>query len=113
MYSKRTSSLMTQSFAASASAEPSQSQEALLLELVNAKTAEAVAKQELEETKGKLDALRRIIGGGAVTPGPKTADAAALISTKPPAKTPEAVKPAHAASSSVGGFFSGWGKRST
>lgn len=118
IYSKRTSSLMSQSISAAQPTEPAQSHEALLLELVNAKTAEAVAKQELEETKGKLDALRKIISGGASTPGPKaSSDSLSLLSTTPPPppppKTPDPAKPAHAPSSSVGGFFSGWGKRST
>ena len=102
--------------------EQTQSQEALLLDLVNAKTAEAVARQELEETKGKLDALRKIISGGAMTPTMNTksehSSSASIFGTTPPsatAKTPEMPKPAthaHAPStSSVGGFFSGWGKR--
>jgi len=33
----------------------------MLIELVNAKTAEAVARQELEECKGKLEQLRRLL----------------------------------------------------
>lgn len=117
LYSKRTSSLMSQTMSVPQPAETSQSHESLLLELVNAKTAEAVAKQELEETKGKLDALRKIISGGAMSPSPRTAttDSMSLLSTTPPpqSKTPEQPKAAHAPSSSVGGFFSGWGKRST
>lgn len=69
-FNKRTSSLLMQSVAVRpssppATAEPTQSTEALLQELVASKTAEAVARQELEETKGKLDALRKIISGGA------------------------------------------------
>lgn len=116
-FSKRTSSLLTQSVIAaptpSPPPEPTQSSEALLLELVNAKTAEAVARQELEETKGKLDALRKIISGGASSPGPRAVDVPTITTPPPPSKTPEPAKPAHAASSSMGGFFSGWGKRST
>ena len=114
-YSKRTSSLMIQSTFPPQAAEQTQSQEALLLELVNAKTAEAIARQQLEETKGKLDALRKIISGGAASPAPRPADSTNLLSTTPPAttKTPEPPRAAHAPSSSVGGFFSGWGKKST
>jgi len=37
----------------------------LVLELVQAKTAEAVAKQEAEEAKGKLESLRKMLGMGA------------------------------------------------
>ncbi|KAK5096001.1 hypothetical protein LTS08_007883 [Lithohypha guttulata] len=117
-FSKRCSSLMM----APPPVEQTQSHEALLLDLVNAKTAEAVARQELEETKGKLDALRKIISGGAMTPTLSAkfehSSSASIFGTTPPsasAKTPEMPKPAthaHAPStSSVGGFFSGWGKR--
>lgn len=116
-FNKRTSSLNTAN--SICGVDQIQSSESLLLELVNAKTAEAVAKQELEETKSKLDALRRIIsGGGAVSPGPRQLSAPDPLPTTiplpptPPAKSSEPVKPViHAASSSVGGFFSGWGKR--
>lgn len=115
-FNKRSSSLLTQSVIAAANADQSQSHESLLLELVNAKTAEAVARQELEETRGKLDALRKILGGVSTTPSLRPTDATVVItpSTTPPAsKTPEPQKPVtHAPSSSVGGFFSGWGKRS-
>ena len=41
--------------------------EALLLELVNAKTAEAVAKQELEEIRAKFENMKRVISGQATT----------------------------------------------
>ncbi|MDU6237735.1 MAG: hypothetical protein E6614_01960 [Bradyrhizobium sp.] len=41
---------------------PPNEQEALLLELVQAKTAEATAKQEAEEAKQKLEALRKAYG---------------------------------------------------
>ena len=54
-------------------APPAPNNDALLLELVNAKTAEAVARQKLEETKGKLDALRKIISGSASSPSHKSA----------------------------------------
>ena len=39
-------------------------EEALLRELVQAKTAEAVARQEADEWRGKLEALRRAYGLG-------------------------------------------------
>ena len=50
------------------------SEDALLLELVSVKTSEAVARQELEEVKGKLDSLRKMLGGG---PSPTSAGGAA------------------------------------
>lgn len=114
-FSKRTSSLINPTMIATV--EQMQSAESLLLELVNAKTAEAVAKQELEETKGKLDALRKIISGGALSPGLRPVSGAdsikATSTTPPPLKTPDPPKTTHTASSSASGFFSGWGKRST
>lgn len=39
-----------------------QDRDALLLELVNAKTAEAVARQELEEMRGKFEGIRKMLG---------------------------------------------------
>ncbi|KAL8917499.1 MAG: hypothetical protein Q9208_007904 [Pyrenodesmia sp. 3 TL-2023] len=60
-FSKRSSSLGLQAVLATEDHRPL-ADEALLLELVNAKTAEAMARQELEEVKGKLDSLKRIVG---------------------------------------------------
>ena len=86
------------------------SEESMLLELVNAKTAEAVARQELEEVKNKLDSLRRLVGNGPPQnmsnhrPSPSESTVTALPLKEPPKLTP----PATAGS---GGFFSGWGKR--
>lgn len=65
-YSRRTSSMLTRnntdvSLAAS-TAPPANETEALLLELVQAKTAEALARQEAEECRAKLDALHRQYG---------------------------------------------------
>lgn len=113
-FSKRSSSLNTQSILATENHEPINN-DALLLELVNAKTAEAVARQELEETRGKLDALRKILSGSTSSPTARGSSGdsptAPSANTTSPA-TKEPVKPAHTASASTGGFFSGWGKRS-
>lgn len=50
---------------------PANDQDALLLELVQAKTAEAIAKQEAEEAKQKLEALRKACGlAPGDSPGP-------------------------------------------
>ncbi|KIW66147.1 hypothetical protein PV04_08349 [Phialophora macrospora] len=109
-YSKRSSSLNTQAVLATENHEPV-SNDALLLELVNSKTAEAVARQELEETKAKLDALRKILGGSNSSP---TTRVNSTESPSPSPGTKEAPKSSHAASASTGGgFFSGWGKRGT
>lgn len=56
----RTSSLATQSILATKDHSPAD-QDAMLVELVNAKTAEAVARQELEEVKARMDTLRRML----------------------------------------------------
>ena len=62
-FSKRTSSLGISTVLATENHKPP-SEDALLLELVAVKTSEAVARQELEEVKSKLDSLRKILGGG-------------------------------------------------
>ncbi|OAQ86829.1 GTPase activating protein [Purpureocillium lilacinum] len=67
-FNKRQSSLpqphehIASSAASSGTVTPPNEQEALLLELVQAKTAEATAKQEAEEAKQKLEALRKAYG---------------------------------------------------
>jgi hypothetical protein len=115
-FSKRSSSLNTQSVLSTANHEPA-TNDALLLELVNAKTAEAVAKQELEETKQKLDALRKILSGPMKTPSMPRSNTSE--STGEPATTPPAGSSAGDSPKPVppilpsGGFFSGWGKRTT
>lgn len=113
VYSKRSSSLNTQAMGSTETLEPT-ANDALLLELVNAKTAEAVARQELEETKGKLDALRRIVSGATSSPTARVSasespTAPSNATSSPVAK--ETPKASHVASASTGGFFSGWGKR--
>ena len=115
-FSKRSSSLGISTVLATENHRPA-SEDALLLELVNAKTAEAVARQELEEVKGKLDALRKMIGSGpaAAANGHRpTASEACLPKVQPatsvskPQETPKVTPPAVTLG---GGFFSGWGKR--
>ncbi|KAI9811080.1 MAG: hypothetical protein M1827_005662 [Pycnora praestabilis] len=125
-FSKRTSSLNTQAILTTDNHQPP-AEDALLLELVNAKTAEAVAKQELEEVKGKLEALRRMLGSNGVTsvgtvahrptPSEPSIERSATLSSftsymnSGPGKTPEAPK-ITPPSTSTGGFWGGWGKRS-
>jgi hypothetical protein len=76
IFAKRSSSLATQQVLATDNNAPVGDEE-LLLELVKTKTAEAQAKQELEELKGKFENMKRVIsgqlGGSAVispTPSP-------------------------------------------
>ncbi|CAF9930472.1 hypothetical protein IMSHALPRED_008186 [Imshaugia aleurites] len=115
-FAKRSSSLGISAVLATENHKPA-SEDALLLELVNAKTAEAVARQELEEVKAKLDSLRKMIGGGpatTVSSGHRPSASEACITKVPSVATTanvsamETLKPAPAP---AGGFFSGWGKR--
>ena len=123
-FSKRSSSLGIQTVLATEDHKPP-AEEALLLELVNSKTAEAVARQELEEVKGKLDSLRRLMGG--------TTSSSTVSGHRPSPSEPCVAKPTSIGASSLysgpstrpaqeglkvtppptsgGGFFSGWGKR--
>lgn len=129
VFAKRVSSLAVQTALATEDHKPP-TEEALVLELVNAKTAEALARQELEEVKGKLDSLRRMLGNPSPT-SPATSGSHRASPSEPcalkspnhsvsntprlvPAKDPRAdnlsvVTPSP--SVSTGGFFSGWGKK--
>ncbi|MCJ1355038.1 MAG: hypothetical protein MMC33_005029 [Icmadophila ericetorum] len=112
VFSKRISSLSAQTVLSTEDHKPA-NEDALLLELVNAKTAEAVARQELEEVKGKLDSLRRLLGGKSVPPSSASQRQAP---PSPGLPLPSPVKAAHdppkpASPLPSGGFFSGWGKR--
>lgn len=117
-FAKRSSSLATQAVLATENHAPADS-EALLLELVNAKTAEAVARQELEELKARFESMRRMLGvvtpsaGG--SPGHKTSPSenggsggGGFFSSRV-AVTPS---PQPVSSGGGGGGFWGWSKRS-
>ena len=109
-FSKRMSSLSTHSVLATEDHKPA-SEDALLLELVAAKTSEAVARQELEEVKGKLDSLRKLLSANASSPGAGKNDRSSpptpvIGSGSLKEKSPQASMP-----SSVAGGWLGWGKR--
>ena len=115
-FSKRSSSLNAAAIVQqTAETQQPANQDALLLELVNAKTAEAVARQELDETKSKLDALRKILSGPTTSPITRVPSGESPLGTSPVsgsnATTPKDAKAVHAPSASTGGFFSGWGRR--
>ncbi len=123
-FAKRSSSLGIQTVLATEDHKPP-AEDALLLELVNSKTAEAVARQELEEVRGKLDSLRRLLGGttGSPTvsghrPSPSepcivkpTSIGMSHISAGPMARQAQDGLKVTPPAPSGGGFFSGWGKR--
>ena len=124
-FNKRSSSLGMQSILAQDNNAPATA-DALLLELVASKTAEAVAKQEAEEAKAKLEALRKVLGGGTgsstssfrdppLSPGlDRTASGGSFSSyLSVGSPTPATPSSATSATSSGGGFWGGWGKKST
>ncbi|KAF1936275.1 ecotropic viral integration site 5 protein [Clathrospora elynae] len=79
MFAKRSSSLATQSVLATENNATVDS-EALLLELVNAKTAEAVARQELEEMRSRFEGMKRVISGHSPVGTPGTVAPSAVPS---------------------------------
>ena len=89
-------------------------EESLLLELVNAKTAEAVAKQELEEFKVKFESLRKMISGSQQQQQqqqqPRTSgesrNSSLSLSPASAGITKTSTDPVNS-----GGFWSGWGRR--
>ncbi|KAL4914984.1 rab-GTPase-TBC domain-containing protein [Aspergillus aurantiobrunneus] len=103
---KRSSSLGLQSFPATENNRPP-GEEALLLELVNAKTGEAVAKQELEEVRAKLDSLRKMVGGSSRGVA-RTSTSTENRNSLPP--NPGVGKTQTEPPTTSGGFFSGWGR---
>ncbi|KAJ5733535.1 hypothetical protein N7493_002321 [Penicillium malachiteum] len=110
-YNKRTSSLGMQSVVSN---ESKPAEESLLLELVASKTAEAVAKQELEEVKGKLDSLRRMISAPASQTALKPDNRHSFIARTSNRNSiskasTDPIRPA--GNTGGGGFFSGWGRR--
>ncbi|KAK2757562.1 ecotropic viral integration site [Arachnomyces sp. PD_36] len=120
-FSKRSSSLNIQTVLSTTDNQPA-SEDSLLLELVNAKTAEAVAQQELEEVKAKLDSLRKLVTNGATTPSlsqrssplgdPSSATSLAVPPTINTPKSSPEQPPKLYTPLGGGGFFSGWTKRS-
>lgn len=97
---------------------PASEHEALLLELIQAKTAEAVARQEADEAKQKLEQLRKSLGlppdhaSGLQIPG-QTGKMGMLRSFTSPAAEQAAAAAAQNAPTSApaaGGFW-GWGKK--
>ncbi|KAL8944898.1 MAG: hypothetical protein Q9216_000188 [Gyalolechia sp. 2 TL-2023] len=120
-FSKRSSSLGLQAVLATEDHKPL-ADEALLLELVNAKTAEAVARQELEEVKGKLDSFKKIVGSAGASPpvnGHRPSPSEPCIA-RGSTSTSSRASTSHAGQQSLKvstpalpsrGFFSGWGQR--
>ncbi|USP81635.1 uncharacterized protein yc1106_08909 [Curvularia clavata] len=108
IFAKRTSSLATQSFLAAADNQAPADNEALLLELVNAKTAEAVAKQELEEFKARFENLKKMMTSNNGTNASSSGITSVFSSpASTPAVTPSPVPKEPAGTAGGGGW--GWG----
>ena len=97
---------------------PISEDEALLLDLVQAKTSEAVARQELEEMKQKLERLRKQVGlaPGETPPAAPSSSAASgalgMFGRLTAAATaPVVVEPVAAAPASTAGGGGFWGGR--
>ena len=144
-YSKRTSSLNTAAIAVKENENPNQppsqvpssessptkdvDADALVLELVQAKTAEAVAKQDAEEARAKLESLRKMLGmasgdspgsilGHRSSPSQPMIERSATVTFNGSMRKPSTPKveiapppPASASATTGGGFWGGWGKR--
>jgi hypothetical protein len=87
--------------AAAGDVPPANEHEALLLELVQAKTAEAIARQEADEAKQKLESLRRAYG---LAPGESPPTAASAASSAAAAAASTAGAAASAAMGVLGRF---------
>ncbi|TGZ78131.1 hypothetical protein EX30DRAFT_167557 [Ascodesmis nigricans] len=119
-FSKRTSSLGMHAILTSTADQAPAPEEQLLMELVASKTAEAVARQEAEEAKQKLETLRKVLGGTLTAPVlAQTQQAVSggggggfpFLSPTTTGQRKEAVT-APATPSAQGGWFSPWMKRS-
>lgn len=129
-FTKRSTSLNTQTFAgnddssAGMTTPPAVDNDALLLELVQSKTAEAIAKQEAEEAKAKLENLRKLMGLNTTVadaqkhkPSPSQGSLFSSYIGRSSdngkiAASPAPVSAMSATSATGGGFWGGWGKRS-
>ena len=103
-FNKRSSSLAMQPVLANENNAPADNEQ-LLLELVNAKTAEAVARQELEEMKAKFEGLKRTMSAQQSSASASATASPAVTPVATPAAVPEAKKEGAAAG---GWTWGGW-----
>jgi hypothetical protein len=122
-HTKRSSSLNTQAILSTENHAPP-ADDAILLELVNAKTAEAIAKQELEELKAKFENMRKMLNITSLNHA-STVPASGIsnrsseksgmpATTSPSTKSTDNLKqptPANGTWGGSGGGFFGWGKK--
>ncbi|KAF2091394.1 hypothetical protein K490DRAFT_32501 [Saccharata proteae CBS 121410] len=110
-YSKRSSSLSAQTILTSTEDHKPMEADALLLELVNSKTSEAVARQELEELKGKFESLRKLLGVVGNGNGAGNGGGGGGVNGSGGAAEEEGGKQRVTSTASTASFW-GWGKRS-
>lgn len=110
-FSKPSSSLGMQALLSSTEQAPAP-EDALLIELVAAKTAEAVAKQDAEEAKAKLEALRKVLAGTATAVNnPPLSPGFSFLSSS--ASSTSSTTSGVSSNGGGGGWFGGgWGKKS-
>jgi hypothetical protein len=122
VFSKRTSSLNPQGLLSTEN-HATPADDAILLELVNAKTAEAIAKQELDELKAKFEGMRKMLNVSTanaastetVTRMSRPTERGGMNGTTPSSirSTDSSKSPTPASGTwggGAGGFF-GWGKK--
>lgn len=102
-FNKRTSSLGAPALISTETYQHAD-EDSMLVELVNAKTSEAIARQELDEVKAKLETLRKLISRAGIVSS--TDGNGANITVTPPAQ------PASPLPTPTSGFFS-WTRRNT
>lgn len=116
IFNKRSSSLATQQVLTTDNNAPADN-EALLLELVNAKTAEAVARQELEEMRSKFEGMKRVVSASSAGTGtsvgwfakPATPPTKAPAIAAPPVSAPPATTPSPVPTTAASGWtWGGW-----
>ncbi|OMP87742.1 Ecotropic viral integration site 5 protein-like protein [Diplodia seriata] len=123
MFAKRSSSLSAHAALTSSPQPDPASDDALLLELVNAKTAEAVARQELEELRARFESMRKMLGvatpsassgtSSGLTPQKSaTSDGGFFTSSSKPPGSSHSTASTNGGGGGGGGGFWGWGKRS-
>lgn len=123
-FTKRTSSLSIQTASGKENESPESESstaaadnDALILELVQAKTAEATAKQEAEEARAKLESMRRLLSSSNIaidSPNQPNFDRSGVsgLSGANMIRANDIKNTAPPSAGSGGGFWGGWGKRS-
>ncbi|KAK6507362.1 hypothetical protein TWF481_005799 [Arthrobotrys musiformis] len=113
-YNKRSSSLGIQPLLQSTDNQAPASADALLLELVQAKTAEATARQEAEEARAKLEAMRKMLTNS-TPPSKASIERANTVFMPGQTTTISSMGPPSSANTNTGAFgrWAPWGRKSS